>query len=201
MPDPDPRIAFFDRLAPQWDADQPPIAETLARLDQLQPTLGLQAGDDVLEVGCGTGLVTNWLLEQVRPGRVTALDFSPAMIAHAQARGVEAEFRHADVCSDDLGRALYDLVWCMHVFPHFRDQAAALRHLARALKPGGALLVLHLDSRQTINAFHDRIGGPVAGDHLPDPQSWETLLADAGLRIAELIERDDVFCLRAARAA
>ncbi len=197
MPEPDPRIAFFDHHAAAWDSYGPPAEQLLARLNDLRPALGLQPGQAVLEVGCGTGLVTTWLVEQVRPGRVTVLDFSPEMIAHAQARGVQAEFCCADVCADDLGQARFDAVWCMHVFPHFRDQAAALRNMTRALRPGGSLIVLHLDSRHAINALHDRVGGPITGDHLPGPDAWAELLRTVGLRQVELIERADLFFLRA----
>ena len=105
----DPRIAFFDHHAPTWDEYGPPIAQVLARLDKLRPVLGLAAGQEVLEVGCGTGRVTAWLADIVRPGRVTAIDFSSIMIEKALARGIDAAFRVADVCADDLGAALFDI--------------------------------------------------------------------------------------------
>lgn len=201
MPAPDPRIAFFDQLAPHWDAEHAYAADAVARLEELRPKLGLQAGQHLLEVGCGTGQLTGWLVEQVRPGRVTAVDFAPAMIAHAQRRHLDAELHCVDVCRDDLGVARYDVVWCKHSFPHFRDQAGALRNLTRALKPGGHLIVLHTIGWQALNAMHGRMDGPVAADFLPAPAQWSTLLNDAGLQLVELIERDDLFFLRAARPA
>lgn len=196
---PDPRIAFFDHHAPTWDTNGLPVAETLRRLEELCPTLGLQPAMDVLEVGCGTGQVTAWLVEHVRRGRVVAVDFSPAMLAEARLRGIDAEFRCRDVCGDGPGPGRFDVVFCMHAFPHFRDQAAAVRNLAASLKPAGRFIVLHLDSWRNINHFHDHVGPPVAGDHLPEPEAWPDLLRAAGLQIAELIDRDDLFCLIAAR--
>ncbi len=197
MPETDPRIAFFDRLAPQWDADQPPLDQTRARLDALAPQLGLRPGLDLLEVGCGTGLVTAWLADQVAPGSVTSLDFSPAMIAQAEARGVSATFVCADVCDGGLAGGPFDYIWCMSVFPHFRDQARALRNLATVLAPGGTLLVLHLASWRRINDIHDRVGDVVAEDFLPPPDAWPALLAPAGLTLAEIVDHDDLFCIRA----
>lgn len=200
MTEQDPRIAFFDRQAATWDSEEPPISQTLTRLQELRPMLGLQPGQDVLEVGCGTGRVTAWLVGCVRPGHVTAIDFSPAMLARARARGLEADFRCVDVCRDDLGSGQYDVVFCKDAFPHFRDQTAALRRLGGVLKPAGRLVVLHLDSWRNINAFHDHVGPPVAGDHLPDPETWRKLLRDADLQIGELIDRNDLFCLTVERA-
>lgn len=196
----DPRIAFFDHHAPRWDEFGPPIAQVLARLEALRPALRLAAGRDVLEVGCGTGRVTAWLADLVRPGRVMAIDFSAAMIERARARGIDADFRQADVCADDLGTARFDIVFCMHAFPHFRDPADALRRLAAALRPGGTLVVLHLIGREKVNAIHAHAGAAIAGDHLPPADAWPGLLADAGLVPEELTDREDLFLVVAHRA-
>jgi SAM-dependent methyltransferase len=195
----DPRIAFFDHHAATWDTYGSPHAEILARLRELRPILNIRPGEDLLEIGCGTGQVTAWVAECVRPGRVTAVDFSPAMLEKARARGVDAELRCADVCADDLGQGRFDLAFCLHSFPHFRDQSAAVRNLARALRPGGRLVILHLDNWRSVNRFHDHVGGPIAGDHLPEPDALRKLLETAGLRVTELIDRDDLFCLTAVR--
>lgn len=195
----DPRIAFFDHHAATWDIEGSATPERLARLAGMRTQLGLKPGRDLFEVGCGTGRVTSWLIECVAPGRVTGIDFSPKMLAKAQARGLDADFRQLDVCSDALGDAEVDLVFCMDAFPHFRDQRAAVRNFARALRPGGRLVVLHLDGWRNINAFHDGVGPPVAGDHIPEPAAWGGLLADAGLRLIEIVDREDVFLITAER--
>ena len=191
----DPRIAFFNDLARRWDEDEQSPDETVRRVAELADDLGIPSGADVLEVGCGTGQLTAWLAERASPGRVVAVDFSPAMLAKAQAKDIPAEFRQADVCSDDLGEACFDLVLCFHSFPHFRDQAAALGNLARVLKPGGRLVVMHLASSAAINAFHAGVDGAVSVDHLPSGGAWNPLLAAAGLRLVSLVDRDDLFLL------
>ncbi len=193
----DPRIRFFDDHAAKWDSYGPPIEQVLARLEALRPLLGVVPGTDVLEIGCGTGRVTAWLAEAVAPGRVSAIDFSPAMLELARERDIDAEFRLADACADELGQAAFDLVFCMHVFPHFRDPAGALRRIASALRPGGRLLVLHLIGRQTLNVIHRDAGGPVAPDHLPDPERWRAMLPAAGLALVELIDQPDLFLVAA----
>jgi ubiquinone/menaquinone biosynthesis C-methylase UbiE len=192
----DPRIAFFDRLAATWDVEEQNPAETIRRLEALGDLLILRADENLLEVGCGTGQLTGWLAKQVGPGRVTAIDFSAAMIEKAQAKG-GGPFRTADVCQDDLGRSEFDVVLCFHSFPHFRDQSAALRNLAGCLKPTGRLIVMHLNGRDAINAFHGSVGGVVGGDFLPADDQWETWLAAAGLKLVKTIDREDLFFLQA----
>lgn len=195
----DPRISFFDRIAAEWDHSEQDPLDTVNRIGHHASLLELRAGENVLEVGCGTGQLTGWIAKQVAPGRVTAVDFSEGMLAKARAKEIDAEFRVADACCDPLGEAAFDLVLCFHSFPHFRDQQAAMRNLTRSLKSGGRLLVMHFNSIAAINAFHDRVGGEVAGDHLPDEQVWNRLLAANALRRDAWIDREGLFFLSATR--
>jgi SAM-dependent methyltransferase len=194
----DPRIAFFDHLAANWDDGEQDSADTLRRLEELAELLALRPGENLLEVGCGTGQLTGWLAHRVRPGRVVAIDFSPEMIQKASAKG-GGEFRVADVCQDDLGQAEFDVALCFHSFPHFRDQAMALQNLARCLKPGGRLIVMHLRGREAINAFHGSVGGAVGGDFLPTDDQFDAGLAEAGMKTVNRIDRQDLFFLQADR--
>jgi SAM-dependent methyltransferase len=193
----DPRIAFFDQHAPTWDQSGPDPAATLSRLRELNGRLGLRPGLDVLEVGCGTGQITRWLADSVKPGKVVAADFSPAMLAQARARGADAEFLLIDICREEPIERQFDVVLCFHSFPHFRDQAAALRQIARHLKPGGKLLMLHLAGSAQLNAFHHTVGGPVGHDHLPPASHWPELLRPVGLQVIEAVDQEDLFLLKA----
>ncbi|MEA1951070.1 MAG: class I SAM-dependent methyltransferase, partial [Planctomycetota bacterium] len=155
----------------------------------------------LLEVGCGTGQLTGWLADQISPGSVVAVDFSQKMLELARTKSDKAEFRLMDVCRDALEPNRFDVAFCFHCFPHFRDQASAMHNLAGSLKPGGRMLVVHLNSRQGINDFHDEIGGAVAGHHLPDDEQWDTLLSDAGMEKTMLADGEGLFLLEAKRVA
>ncbi len=192
----DPRVAFFNRHADSWDEDVSAIDSNIRRLGELRDAMGLHAGMDLLEVGCGTGQITGWLCEAVAPGKVTAVDFSEVMLATARAKDIDADFCLMDICADrPVGE--FDVVLCFHCFPHFRDQPAALRNLSSALKPGGSLVVMHLVGSKAINAFHNGVGGAVADDILPTGGEWDDLLSHANLKFTELTDRDDLFILRA----
>jgi ubiquinone/menaquinone biosynthesis C-methylase UbiE len=193
----DPRIAFFDRLADEWDDSEHDSMETIGRIEQHTELLDLQSGHRLLEVGCGTGQLTGWLADRVRPGRIVAVDFSQKMLAKAASKGISADFRAADVCRDDLGHGEFDVALCFHSFPHFRDQSAALRNLARCLKSSGRLIVMHLRGRAAINTFHQGVGGVIATDLLPTDQQWGKWLNSAGLRLTKLIDEAELFFLRA----
>lgn len=199
----DPRIAFFDGHAPTWDTTGQDGSTAVARLVELADLLDLTPGQRVLEVGCGTGQITGHLARCVRPGRVTAVDFAPAMLAVARSKGIDADFVELDVCRPELSdkrrfaAGTFDVVLCFHSFPHFRDQRAALRNLACWMKPTGRLIVMHLAGGRQINHFHAGLSGAVNGDVLPTGDDWPPLLAEVGLRQVRLIDRDGLFFLDA----
>lgn len=195
----DPRVAFFNEQAANWDAHEhggngAGFLETHAGLLDFRP------GQDLLEVGCGTGSLTAWLAERLAPGRVTAIDFSPEMIARAQAKNIDADFVIADACTDDLSAERFDVVFCFHVFPHLRDQQKAVMTFTNTLKPGGRLLVMHRAGSEQINTFHAGLEGPVHADVLPVGEEWKDLLTPAGLTANNVIDREDLFFLDARKA-
>jgi len=196
----DPRIDFFNQLAPRWDQECSHPEETLRRLADLDGRLPLVRGDHLLEIGCGTGQITGWLAAAVAPGRVVAVDFAPEMLAQARRRQVDADFLLLDICADQPRPAFFDTVFCFNAFPHFRDKPVALRHMALGLKPGGKLLMLHLVGSAEINAFHQSLTGPVSHDLLPPLSAWSALLAASGLRLLSLVDQPDLFLLTATQA-
>ena len=197
--DADPRVGFFDHHAHRWDDNPHSNANILHRLSHLRDRLGLHPGLRVLEVGCGTGLITGWLAGAVGPGCVMAVDFSPEMLAQARAKGISAEFRQLDICHQTPPEGAFDLALCFQSFPHFCDPAAALRHIAISLRAQERLVVLHLVGSEQINAFHHRVGGAVGNDMLPSAHEWPALLSKAGLWMQSLEDRTDLFLLEAVR--
>jgi prepilin-type N-terminal cleavage/methylation domain-containing protein len=195
----DPRIAFFDHHAVTWDNDPEMQSKTLARLSGIRDRLGIDSGMDLLEVGCGTGQVTGLLASWVHPGRVTAVDFSRAMLERARAKGIDADFKLFDVCAGSAGSELFDVALCFQSFPHFRDKPAALRFLAQSLKSNGRLIVLHFAGSAQINSFHQQTGGAVATDTLPVASKWPEWLEPAGLYLESLVDEDGLFLLVARR--
>ena len=194
---PDPRVAFFNHHAPTWDDNPDEVADHLKRLEELRERIGFAPGQSVLEVGCGTGRITGWIAGAVRPGRVVAVDFSPAMLTQARARGIQAEFRLMDICADVSTEERFDIVLCFHSFPHFRDQLRALRNMRSLLNDGGQLIILHLAGSAKLNEFHSQLAHPVCHDHLPPADKWPDVLAGAGLRLASFTDEPGLFLLKA----
>lgn len=101
-----------------------------------------KAGGAVLDVGCGPGITVEHL---VRQGcRVHGVDLAPEMITECR-----RAFGHLDAAAFTVGRIealdfpaeAFDAVICMGVVEYIDDDAAAVREMARVLKPGGIALI------------------------------------------------------------
>ncbi|HEX3343463.1 MAG TPA: methyltransferase domain-containing protein [Polyangiaceae bacterium] len=146
--------------------DSSHLAETYDRLSDSQfdggkrlvERLGLEAGDRVLDVGCGTGRLARWIAEKVGPtGRVLGVDPLPERIAIARARAPGLTFEVAQ--AEDLGAFAaesFDAVCMSAVFHWIADKPRALAEARRVLRPGGKLGVTTLP-RELLGA------GTVAG--------------------------------------
>jgi ubiquinone/menaquinone biosynthesis C-methylase UbiE len=181
------QAAFFDSQADaSWAAD-PYGFEEAPKLERLACHCGSLAGRTVLEPGCGTGRLTQWLAQAVGPtGLVNACDISRLMVHRAleRTRGLaQVRVSHAAMESLGLAQASVDLVVCHQVFPHFKDKSGALAFMANVLRPGGALLIVHFECSRIINDVHRKAGTVVAEDLLPDRGRMEKMLGAAGLGV------------------
>jgi len=127
-------ISFFDRCAPDWDAEMirnEPVIRTI--LDNA----GIRAGIDVLDVACGTGvLFPDYLARDVHS--VTGVDIAPEMARRAAEKFPDA--RVTVLCGDIETVPLaqpFDCCMVYNAFPHFPDPARLIAHLATLLKTGG----------------------------------------------------------------
>lgn len=137
------------RTAAQYDAMAGPYAAfnevNAANAHYERPAtmrlVGELAGRRVLEIGCGAGALTEWMVEE--GATVTACDVSREMLALARGRlGARAEFHWADL-HDPLsfaGDGGYDLVVASLVLHYLEDWDRVFAELARVLAPGGRVV-------------------------------------------------------------
>ena len=127
-----------------WDAAAPYYEEGWApRLAKAQATLvelaDLHVGQAVLELACGSGIVTRQIAAAVGDsGRVLATDLSQKMVDAAEALGL-ANVRAARMNAEalEVGDAEFDRALCALGLMYVPDPLRALREMRRALRPGG----------------------------------------------------------------
>jgi 2-polyprenyl-6-hydroxyphenyl methylase/3-demethylubiquinone-9 3-methyltransferase len=152
------------------------------------------AGKRALDVGCGAGLLTEPLARM--GAAATGLDAAPENIAaarlHAEGQGLAIDYRAGSV--EDLGDGeTFDLVCSMEVVEHVSDPAAFVAGLARALAPGGLMLLSTPNrtalSRIALITVGEGMGQIPKGTHdwskFLKPDELEALLQQAGLQVIE----------------
>jgi SAM-dependent methyltransferase len=156
----------YERL---WQAQLGPAqADMLARV-------ALRDGERVVDVACGTGLVSFAAAEAVGAGgRVLGIDISAAMVDAAEHRADVLGMRHATFARMDaealaLGDAAFDVGLCGLGLMYAPDPAQAVRELRRVVRPGGriALAVWGERSRCGWAAVFPIVGAEVASDVCP----------------------------------
>jgi ubiquinone/menaquinone biosynthesis C-methylase UbiE len=164
--------------------------------DDLVARVPTHDGVRILEVACGTGIVTRRLVDRLAGrGSIIATDLNEAMFAHARkglpGRG-DATWRHADGTSLPFETRSFDVVVCQFGVMFFPDKAAGAREAFRVLKPGGVYFLSVWDSlvqnpvprltHETIASFFP--DDPPKFYTVPfsyhDVSTIETLLRDAG---------------------
>jgi SAM-dependent methyltransferase len=107
----------------------------------LVDTADPQAGERVLDVACGTGVVSRVAGGRVgTSGKVVGLDINPAMLAVAGSVGPEGsaiEWKTGSADSLPFPDQSFDLVLCQQGLQFFPDKTAALAEMKRVLVPGG----------------------------------------------------------------
>ena len=191
----------FGALANRWWDEQGPQKALHAlnpvRLDYVRRRTAL-AGAQVLDVGCGGGLLSEALAKE--GAAVTAIDLAPELIKvaklHRLESGVQADYRLQSVEALAEERpASFDAVTCMEMLEHVPDPAAIIRACATLLKPGGRLFLSTLN--RTPAAFALAIVGaeyiarllPKGTHHYQDfikPAELAAWLRDAELQLDDV---------------
>jgi len=171
-------------------------------LDCVLEAAALQAGERVLDIGCGTGASTLAAAERVGPeGRVTGADISPVMLEAARKRAVGARCKNADFVVADaqvhgFEPGAYDAIISRFGVMFFDDPVAAFANMAKALRPGGRVHVVGWSGMERNPWFSlprqaavERLGEVAADDpRAPGPMAFAELdyvrgiLDSAGLR-------------------
>jgi len=166
-------------------------------VDRAQP----RAGEAIVDVACGTGVVARLAAKRMGSGRVTGLDLNAGMLAVARtvpSEGAPIDWVEGSALDLPLPSGKFDAVLCQLGLQFFPDQNQALREMRRVLvdsgrialsvyslierTPGANAFVLALDEVLGINASRIK-----RGEHaFADPGQLGTLLTEAGFAAVDV---------------
>ncbi len=162
----------------------------------LMGVAALRPGERVLDVACGTGVVTR-LVAEVTGAKVTGLDLNPAMLKVAEAitpKDMSIEWHQSSAEELPLPDDTYDAVLCQMSLQFFPNKSGALKEMRRVLVPEGRLILnvpgqMHRLFEIIDGALERHVGPEAAGFvravfSLHDPNEVRSLISDAGFQDA-----------------
>jgi SAM-dependent methyltransferase len=156
---------------------------------------GLQAGSQVLDVGCGCGTTTLAAARLVLPGKAVGIDLSGPMLARASSTGVgNAVFEQGDAQVHPFDPARFDTVISRFGVMFFADPVAAFANIRSATRPGGRLVFVCWQPPSANQWL--LVPAAALAEHVPprmnndgpgmfafaDPDRFRQILADSGWR-------------------
>jgi 2-polyprenyl-3-methyl-5-hydroxy-6-metoxy-1,4-benzoquinol methylase len=133
---------FWDRSADTYDQEEKKDAQTYIQIIE-KTKKHLKASDVILDFGCGTGLVSNEIADQVKV--IHAIDTSSKMIEiakkKAEARQIEnIDYAHATLFDERYQRGSLDVILAFYVLHLLEDAPNVLQRMNDLLKPGGLIV-------------------------------------------------------------
>jgi ubiquinone/menaquinone biosynthesis C-methylase UbiE len=167
----------------------------------LVDTARIAAGERVLDVACGTGVVTRIAADRVGPGGyVVGVDLNPGVIAIARSLpapiGAPIEWLERSALDLGLDDASFDVVFCQQGLQFFPDKALALHEMRRVLRHGGRLVLSVWNSLGRYNnavgealaqfVSHDAAARFCASRQAPAGEELHRLATEAGFSAVEV---------------
>jgi ubiquinone/menaquinone biosynthesis C-methylase UbiE len=172
---------------------------------QVAKAAELEAGQKVLDVACGTGVLAREAARRVGPGgSVTGLDRNEGMLAVARRIAPMVEWRLAQAEALPFADGIFDAVVSQFGLMFFEDRVDALQEMWRVLRPGGRLAVAVWDTLDHSpgyaamtgllrRLFGDRIANELRAPFaLGDPAALHSLFTQASIPGMELRTLDGV---------
>lgn len=192
---PEANATFAGSIPENYDRFLGPILFEPYAVD-LVSRLVISKDASVLELACGTGIVTRRLLDRLGPGaKLLATDLNDAMLDYARARfgaGDAVEWKQADATDLPFADQSFEAAVCQFGLMFFPDKERAVRETFRVLKPGGTFLFnvwdaieqndLPYTAHEVVSKFF--ADNPPDFYNVPfsfhDPETIRTLLSTAG---------------------
>ncbi len=134
----------FDTVADEYGKNSARFFHTAGEF--MANALNLQGNEQVLDVACGTGATSIPLAKKLKKGRVTAVDFSSAMLDQARQKAQQENLHNIDYQVHDmtamqLDDRRFDIATCSFGLFFVEDMVALLKHIASKVKPGGRVMI------------------------------------------------------------
>ena len=188
--------ALFDDIVHVFE---PPLPEGVPeRLEQIVAAAGIGAGQTVLDVGSGTGILVP-IIRQYRPKRIYACDLSKKMLDQVRKNYPGVDTLLGDVRDLTLPDASLDVVFINACYPNIADKPGAFANISRMMTPGGRLVVSHPLGKRFIDSLKKTSPFPL--DDFPQKSEAKRLLAPYRFEVHICLDEPSLYILLAVKGS
>ncbi len=175
----------FDAVCDRFLVDLP--QDVCARMERIVAAPDIQAGENVLDVGTGTGALIPGI-RKYRPGHIYACDLSRKMLEQVAQRYPEVERHQGDIRALPLPDACVDVVFMNGMYGNIADKPGALRNIMRLLRPGGRIVISHPEGRAFVEGLVRSAPFPITA--LPSRAEAHAFLGSHGLTVTQYTDEE-----------
>ncbi len=186
-------IDFFNKASATWDS----IAfDNTEKINRILDYSDFNESPNVLDVACGTGVLTLFLLER-GASHITGIDISPEIIRLAKKKffgnnNIKFLTGSAEnMCFEEK----FDYIIIFDAFPHFCNKQRVIESVAKHIKPDGRLTIAHSMGRAQLDELHQKTAGQVS-DKMVSAKELSELLSPY-FCVDTAVDDDDIFIVSA----
>ena len=173
----------FDKHANKWDQDPIKVKRAKVIAREIKDYVNLEKSMNVLEFGCGTGLLSEQLIDQF--STITLVDTSEGMIKELQKKIIKNKINNffpinVDLLYNDIDRDNFDMIYTLMTLHHIIDLDKILNKFNYLLKTNGYLCIADLVKED--GSFHSHSNN-FEGHNGFDKDKLSSFLSKAGFKI------------------
>jgi len=185
---------LFDELYRLFD---PPLPEGVPeRLERIVASAEIAKGDNVLDVGSGTGVLVP-LIQKYGPARLFACDLSEAMLRQLKKHYPDVQAIVSDIRELALPDLFLDVIFINACYPNIVDKVGAFTNLGRMTRPAGRMIISHPLGKAFIDSLKEKVPFPL--DDFPEKSEAEILFEPFGFGIKEFVDESELYILVATK--
>jgi len=183
---------FFNNLADNWDNEDSVIPEKYRKIIL---EANIKKGQNILDVGTGTGILIPYILEKEREIDIFAIDCAEQMIEKLKEKQFPLNVMPfvMDIKDTSFEDNFFDRVLVNSCYPHFDDKPSILKEIHRLLKKDGLLIISHPTGRGAVNELHKTRHPLIQKDIIQDILCIKDFIEPLGFNLIKGIDEDDFF--------
>ena len=182
-------VNYFDEMAPIWDNA---VLHNKTQIREMISLSDIKEGDKILDVGCGTGVLVDFIREVNKLGEIYEVDCSQKMLNMSRAKNYnddKIKYLKLNIESDIIDEK-FDVIVLYNSFAYLKNKIIALEKLARKnLNKDGRIVIFHNNGEQQINISHACGDKRISNANLP---SFDSLLNSLDKSIFNIVYKSDV---------